>query len=1437
MNNKLYSSFKMLLVALVAMLGSTGAVAQPTIYGIVINSSGWSTSNPQYGVYSFIPVGSVILTTPEKVDRALISNSGGVWYDKHLYYMHSLQGQGDNVFNAFYRWDTETWTKEVGYTLTGSMVDQMSLMAADLTYDPVTKQVYGFFFDSVGNYELGTMVFTDQAPQKTSIRQAPISMVTIASNSKGELFGIGVNGALYSFDKESGQATLVGNTGVTPSEYRQSMTFDFRTDKLYWAAVLGDGSRSTLYEVNTQTGKATRIGDFANNEEITSLYIPFGMADPSAPSTAEDLSVSFSGPSLTGSVAFTVPTTNYAGGELTGEVSYDIQVDGTSVKTGTATAGARVSEQLTLTEGIHMFAVVLSNSAGKGEQTKTSAFVGKDTPVAPENLNLSVNNDNFTANLSWDFPSRGINNGYVDVDAVTFTVKRFPGNVVVAEGYTSNSITDELPHTSGISSYYYSVQTVYEDKISEPSYTMVFNVGDAKEIPWKEDFEQRTSFNQFTTINVDNDWCGWKWGAQKAQCANNDLYCENDADDWLITPPLYLHADRLYQLEFEASSFWLWDRGREEYFEVGFGDNPLAQNYEIVIENHRMEQTQEGIPVKYSVQLRPKKDGAYYIGFHCVTPLRNSSRLEIDNIVVDESSLLTSPDAVTNLRIEAAAKGVLRANIKFNAPTKDLAGNDVQTLSQILVYREGDTDELLATFNNPTPGEELSYQDTKCVNGMNSYRVVPMAGDNAGQPSRVSGWVGIDYPTAPRNIKAVLTAEGIRITWEAPSEVGVNGGYVDPDDIMYQLADKNGNNLPGADELYDLEFTDKNVTLTGPQATNQYYVVPFSELGAHADGIGISNVVVTGDPYQLPIHESFANGGASYLWALTAEQSDYGFSITRQLSSDGDNGAVYFSGSSYLPSVTAEVGSGKISLKGSSNPRWSFAYVPYVGHGVVATCQVQTSDFEIHDVLTIDFRKLSGSNDWRKAVIDLTPFKDQEWVRVIVRVTINGPYQWTMDAIDIEDVAGSDLAATLYAPQTMRIGMPKDVKVTVRNESAQAISDYSVRLMANGQQVAEQQGVSVNPLDSVVVEFPYTAAVNSAAEVKFQGIVDYAGDGNLTNNSTAELLTTVLQPTLPGVQNLQGQTAGGNVTLTWQTPDMASRKQVTDDFEDYSSWLTTGFGQWQVYDQDKGRTYNIQDSKYPHETMQTAFMVFNNSEVVGKRYGSMDAHSGEQLVASFDAAATGGLAKLTTDWLISPELSGEAQTVSFFARSVAESYLEKMEVVYTTGSATARNAYSSLRTVDGVPNAWTEYQVELPAGAKFFAIKNVSTDKMALIVDDVTYEPLPLQLTGYDVYVDGEKLTTVEAPTTTCTVAGDTGSHAYQVVAVYTVGESALSEVVGTQGISDATMTFSLNDDLTVFTLDGVQVAQGRGVFQSLRRGVYVVRPAGSDKAFRVVKP
>ena len=106
-------SFLLLLIGLPSHARqNVSASYVPTIYGIVLNSSGWPSNNPLYGVYSFMPDKSVIVTSPEHLDNWMRANSGGVWFNRRLHYMNSLQGSGNNVLNEYQCWNTDTWELE-----------------------------------------------------------------------------------------------------------------------------------------------------------------------------------------------------------------------------------------------------------------------------------------------------------------------------------------------------------------------------------------------------------------------------------------------------------------------------------------------------------------------------------------------------------------------------------------------------------------------------------------------------------------------------------------------------------------------------------------------------------------------------------------------------------------------------------------------------------------------------------------------------------------------------------------------------------------------------------------------------------------------------------------------------------------------------------------------------------------------------------------------------------------------------------------------------------------------------------------------------------------------------------------------------------------------------------------------------------------------------
>lgn len=146
--------------------------------------------------------------------------------------------------------------------------------AIDMTYDYTTDNMYVLFSDDDDKQNLSIINLNDASVTEVAKLDGVLG-VALACNKKGELYTIGTDGNLYSIDKEKGSLNNIGATGYTPCKFiNQTMEFDHNTDMLYWAAISEKGTTSSLNRVDTSTGKATLIDDFAKNENLIGLYIP-----------------------------------------------------------------------------------------------------------------------------------------------------------------------------------------------------------------------------------------------------------------------------------------------------------------------------------------------------------------------------------------------------------------------------------------------------------------------------------------------------------------------------------------------------------------------------------------------------------------------------------------------------------------------------------------------------------------------------------------------------------------------------------------------------------------------------------------------------------------------------------------------------------------------------------------------------------------------------------------------------------------------------------------------------------------------------------------------------------------------------------------------------------------------------------------------------------
>ena len=429
----------------------------------------------------------------------------------------------------------------------------------------------------------------------------------------------------------------------------------------------------------------------------------------------------------------------------------------------------------------------------------------------------------------------------------------------------------------------------------------------------------------------------------------------------------------------------------------------------------------------------------------------------------------------------------------------------------------------------------------------------------------------------------------------------------------------------------------------------------------------------------------------------------------------------------------------------------------------------------------------------------------------------------------------------------MQNGKVTVVNVKVTNLGTAKASGYKVHLYVDGKKYETEEGEYLEPNAQATYEFAFTPKLG-AKNFKVSGEVEWAADAFQDNNKTDEATVGIVKSPLPAVSDLAASAKG---VLTWSSMNVDGAV-VKDDFETYTPWSINNVGDWTLYDGDKGTVYTFGGIQHPNSGVAQAYIVFNPWQVSGLAadYMQMFAdifapHSGEQSMMSTGTTIDTGTP--TNNWLITPELSGEEQTVSFRVNAPGDE-VSRGEQNPNSGPETFDLYYSE---DDTNPNSfikinkdsyeavydWKQYNIDLPEGAKYFAIVHTSTGSLTsynyepdrVCVDDVTYRAGGLRVMGYNVYRDGVLVKQLDSKTTTWTddnYANDNGygagNHKYNVIVVYANGESDVSNTayVGdpAAGIGLVTVEGAKADN-RVYTVDGQYVGKS---LQNLNKGLYI---------------
>lgn len=1401
------------------------------LWGNVLYDSSWAgigSDYTAYGWYEFMSKAPVKVNSVYNFDY-LRATGSGAWIGNTLYYVWYQNFWGIDMI-YYYKLNTDTW-EQIGEE---ERLPDCSLMANETALAPDGTTVYGDYLDADGmNNELCTVDYATKERTKIgTLRQAYVAM---GMTSDSRLYGVAADGNLYEIDTNTADEKLIGSTGVQikmsdGSFYYQSGEIDQKTNTFYWACVDANG-RSTLYTVDLADASLSLVGDFEGGNMIALLSIPKPLAEDGAPAAATDLSFDFKNGSLTGDVCFTAPSTTFAGDELTDDIAYSISCGSETLATGTTTPGADVRQTVTLKEnGTANFTVTTSNAAGTSPRLTGSTFVGMDTPAPAGDAKAVLDAATGTVSVTWKAPETSLNGGYMG--DITYNVVRYPDEKVVATGLASTSFSEQLPADVEQRVYGYGIIPFNGTVQGQECVSNYVSYGKPVTPPFIAGFDEESEMAMYNIIDGNKDGVTWKW-VEPSWSNDMDALVATErsengaADDWLILPAINVKANHVYNVSFRVS-------GQSKYYtqklEVKYGTKNTAGGMTKTLIPMQTIELSDFTTMKAT--LTPDKDQTIYIGFHDNSAAKQWG-LKLDDISVSAGVSVNAPDSVTELKATAGAKGALEATLSFKAPEKTYSGAKLDNITKFLIRRSG---EVIGEAPAAAPGSTVSYTDKTASNGFNVYSVAAVNDEGTSfYCTPVAIYVGTSAPTLPTNRRTEEQPDKVVFSWDAPAE-GLYGGYVNPDELTYTIAEQTGSDWYPSYEAVDSVKGKTSIeipmtTNTGDQQVKTLWLAAKNEYGASAYKPMPS--IMLGKPYEIPFAESVAQKMLhGRLWTTDKiGNSDFWISDdTYPDCVDNDNGSFYMK--SEGSDDWAYLCTGKIALDGAAEPKLIFYHKAVEGSGAKIKVEVERPNGTTEEAALIDYATLEGGK-WTASAVSLADFANDDFISIDFVVQAPKGEVVYIDRMFIRDTYTYDLNAEISAPETMKKGDTGKVQVIVNNFGEKDARGYKVELYANGQlveTVTPKEPLKAYEFSTVTFDYK-TNILDDRQSAELKAVIDYKNDLNTDDNeaSTTVVFTTSNKPK-PETATAE-QTEGG-VTVSWTEAD-ATTKTTTDSFESYTPWSTDIFGDWKSTAKNTGTTGGPFTIQYPSQGTSFAFTLADPlsdwlTEQQLESVPGFKAHSGNKYLASFYRVDDEGYDIAQDNWLFSPELSGEKQTVTFWVKNENDegtTYAETFDVLYSTTDREEASFKKIGETHTTANGQWEEVSVELPAGTKYFAINHntAATSAFVFMIDDVTYSYGPGAVTAYNVYRDGTLLSSVAPDKTSYvdTTAEQDKTYTYGVTAVYADGESeaAVASPI-TTGIEDI---FAEGKAYDVYTVDGILVGKNIKRLASLKKGVYVV--------------
>lgn len=722
------------------------------------------------------------------------SNTVANFGNNKIYVYRWVDAQGSLASVKYYVYsldDDGNWTHDCNKDLT--LNTSYDAFPNAMTYNPQSNIMYGF---RNGMDPGGSTIYTIDPEtgrmSKKTVAQTYLSSLT--TTPLGLTYATDYEGNFYSVDMESGMLDYKGATGVPCDNIMQGW-YDAATQTFFLYAAQTNSSQ-TLYTVNLETGAATKVGDFDGSCAFMKCIFSLSeLENQDFPDICSELTVT---PTQNGSLSTTLsaraPKYTYdKTTELRGNVTLKFFVDNDNLPVETfkdVSPSETVSTPYTFTSvGTHRISVVAENEKGEGAMLSTTRWIGFDTPCAPSDLLLDIDkNGNWTA--SWQAPTTGINGGDIDSANLKYEFCINPDGTKQTLSNTTVSGTFEAPQYTG---YWFEVKADAGGLTSESILSKQAGFGKPFDAPIYMDFatQAKWALHSPEVMSGSGEWINLKiFEDQEAWAICDNRYADrNDkdlppatenADAWLLTPPINMHAGVKYTITAIATS--LTETGGNISFYEG-EDGAQLNNYKHIYTDKDIVFVLDGLmQLDYEYTATTEHVGRF--AFRCNSIPGNMTC--IINYQIEATESANAPAAVENLKVTAGEKGALNTTISFDVPSKTIGGNTLSNVENVKIFR--DKTELVASLYDIVPGQkDVNIIDNNPKQGEHTYTIQVFNEFAGGLRSEATLWVGEDTPVAPQNFNVEENDTEYILTWDTP-DAGMHNAYIDFDKITYTVS-------------------------------------------------------------------------------------------------------------------------------------------------------------------------------------------------------------------------------------------------------------------------------------------------------------------------------------------------------------------------------------------------------------------------------------------------------------------------------------------------------------------------------------------------------------------------------------------------------------------------------------------------------------------------